>query len=216
MLLSAMTTTIPQLWMRSPTRLAVVCASWSWMAHLHSCVLTWTMNPPSSQCSTPHGDVTDLSISPGPCLCPGHLSTDDGPNPGMLQRCNWDCRQCHHPWMWWRRAWPMPAHTHAGHQGTQACLQWWKMCHKQPSIKFFGWVYDKDSTHQDPSKVTAIHNMPAPEMPSNCRSSLALSLTCLPSCPLSPLQCPSVACWRRTLSSLGMKHTKMPLTLSRA
>ena len=37
---------------------------------------------------------------------------------------------------------------------------------KQPSIKFFGWIYDKDSAHPDPSKVAAIHNMPAPETPS--------------------------------------------------
>ena len=28
----------------------------------------------------------------GPCLCPKNLSTDDGPNPGILQRCNWDYR----------------------------------------------------------------------------------------------------------------------------
>ena len=37
---------------------------------------------------------------------------------------------------------------------------------KQPSIKFFGWIYDKDGTHLNPSKVTAIHNMPPPEIPS--------------------------------------------------
>ena len=37
---------------------------------------------------------------------------------------------------------------------------------KQPSVKFFGWIYDKDSAHPDLSKVTAIHNMPAPETPS--------------------------------------------------
>ena len=36
---------------------------------------------------------------------------------------------------------------------------------KQPSIKFFGWIYDKEGAHPDPSKVTAIHNMPAPDTP---------------------------------------------------
>ena len=34
-----------------------------------------------------------ICLSPlRPCLCPGHLSVDDGPNPGMLWSCNWDCR----------------------------------------------------------------------------------------------------------------------------
>ena len=36
---------------------------------------------------------------------------------------------------------------------------------KQPSIKIFGWIYDKDGAHPDPTMVTAIHNMSAPEMP---------------------------------------------------
>ena len=40
-----------------------------------------------------------------------------------------------------------------------------KCATKQPSIKFLGWIYDKDSAYLDPSKVTAIHNMLAPEMP---------------------------------------------------
>ena len=34
---------------------------------------------------------------------------------------------------------------------------------KQPSIKFFGWIYDKEGALPDPSKVAAIHNMPAPD-----------------------------------------------------
>ena len=60
----------------------------------------------------------------------------------------------------------MPAQTHAGCQRTWACLQWQEMCHKQPSIKFFGWIYDKDGANLDPSKVTTIHNMLPPEMTS--------------------------------------------------
>ena len=92
MLLSAMTTTIPQPWMRSPTSLVVVCASQSWMAHLPTCVSSSTMNPPSSQYLIPVGTLQICPSPLGPCLPPGHLSTDDGPSPGMLQRCNWDCR----------------------------------------------------------------------------------------------------------------------------
>ena len=66
---------------------------------------------------------------------------------------------------------------------------------KQPSIKFFGWIYDKDGAHQDPSKVTAIHNMPTAETPSQLQKFLAWSHTYLPLCPLSPpLQYPSMAC----------------------
>ena len=74
----------------------------------------------------------------GPCLCPGHLSMDDGPNPGTLQRCNWNCRWCCHPQTWWQRAWSMPTHTHAGCQRAWACLQWWKMCSKTAINQIFG------------------------------------------------------------------------------
>ena len=45
---------------------------------------------------------------------------------------------------------------------------------KQPSIKFFGWINDKDSTHQDPSKVTTIHNMLASEMASQLQKFLGM------------------------------------------
>ena len=45
---------------------------------------------------------------------------------------------------------------------------------KQPSIKFFGWIYDKDGAHPDPSKVTAIHNMPALETPSQLQKFLGM------------------------------------------
>ena len=45
---------------------------------------------------------------------------------------------------------------------------------KQPSIKFFSWIYDMDDAHPDPSKVAAIHNMPAPEMPSQLQKFLGL------------------------------------------
>ena len=31
---------------------------------------------------------------------------------------------------------------------------------KQPSITFFGCVYDKQGEHADPAKVSAVHNMP--------------------------------------------------------
>ena len=42
-LISAMTTTLSKPWMRSPTSLAVVHASQSWMAHLPTCVSSSTM-----------------------------------------------------------------------------------------------------------------------------------------------------------------------------
>ena len=45
---------------------------------------------------------------------------------------------------------------------------------KQPSIKFFGWIYDRDGAHPDPSKVAAIHNMPAPETPSQLQKFLGM------------------------------------------
>ena len=45
---------------------------------------------------------------------------------------------------------------------------------KQPSVKFFGWIYDKDGAHPDPSKVAAIHNMPAPETPSQLQKFLGM------------------------------------------
>ena len=45
---------------------------------------------------------------------------------------------------------------------------------KQPSIKFFGWIYGKDGAHLDPSKVAAIYNMPAPEMPSQLQKFLGM------------------------------------------
>ena len=45
---------------------------------------------------------------------------------------------------------------------------------KQPSIKFFGWIYNKDCAHLDPSKVTAIHNRLAPEIPSQLQKFLGM------------------------------------------
>ena len=86
---------------------------------------------------------------------------------------------------------------------------------KQPSIKFFGWIYDKDGVHPDPSKVAAIHNMPAPETPSQLHwhghlpvSLCAFSLL-LYSAPPWPTK---EGCWVH----LGMRYTKMSLTLLRA
>ena len=87
---------------------------------------------------------------------------------------------------------------------------------KQPSIKFFGWIYDKDGAHPDPSKVTTIHNMPAPEIPSQLQKFLCMvtylsSFLPSPSSFTAPLHG-----LLRMLSSLGMKDTKMSLTQSRA
>ena len=45
---------------------------------------------------------------------------------------------------------------------------------KQPSIKFFASIYDKDGTHPYPSKLTAIHNMLAPETPSQLQKFLGM------------------------------------------
>ena len=45
---------------------------------------------------------------------------------------------------------------------------------KQPLIKFFGCIYDKDGAHLDPSKVTAIHNMLPPETPSQLQEFLGM------------------------------------------
>ena len=45
---------------------------------------------------------------------------------------------------------------------------------KQPPIKFFGWIYDKEGAYPDPSKVAAIHNMPAPETPSQLQKFLGM------------------------------------------
>ena len=45
---------------------------------------------------------------------------------------------------------------------------------KQPSIKFFGWIYNKEGAHPDPSKVTAIHNMPAPETPAQLQKFIGM------------------------------------------
>ena len=45
---------------------------------------------------------------------------------------------------------------------------------KQPSIKFFGWIYDKEGAHSDPSKVAAIHNMPAPDTPAQLQKFLGM------------------------------------------
>ena len=55
---------------------------------------------------------------------------------------------------------------------------------KQPTIKFFGWIYDKDSAHPDPSMFAAIQSMPAPETPSQLplHGHIPISL-----CALSPL-----------------------------
>ena len=70
MLLSTVTTTIPQPWMRSLMSLVVVHASQSWMAHPPTYVLSLTMSLPSSQHSIPCEDVTDSSASPGALLVP--------------------------------------------------------------------------------------------------------------------------------------------------
>ena len=54
---------------------------------------------------------------------------------------------------------------------------------KHPSIKFFCWIYDKDSAHLDPSKVAAIHNMLALEMPSQLQKFLGMVIYLSPFVP---------------------------------
>ena len=107
----------------------------------------------------------------------------------MLQRCNWNCRWHHHPQMqWWQSTINALAHTHADRQRTWACLQWQEMCHKTAINQIFwldlwqGWC-----TPRILLKVTALFTTCCPQRhPLNCRSSLAWSHTCLPSCPLGP------------------------------
>ena len=66
---------------------------------------------------------------------------------------------------------------------------------KQPSIKFFGWIYDKDGAHPDPPRLLPFTTCQPQRHLLNCRSSLAWSHTCLPLCSLSPpLLHPSMAC----------------------
>ena len=47
---------------------------------------------------------------------------------------------------------------------SQENMDWYKKkCEvKSNSVKFFGCVYDKHRAHPDPSKVSAINEMPAP------------------------------------------------------
>ena len=82
--------------------------------------------------------MLQICLSPlGPHLHPGHFVTDDGPNPGTMQSCNWDCRWCRHPWTWWQRPRLTPAPTHAGHQRTWTCLQWQEMHYKTANNHMF-------------------------------------------------------------------------------
>ena len=45
---------------------------------------------------------------------------------------------------------------------------------KQAINQIFGWIYDKDGAHPDPSKVAAIYNMLTPETPSQLQEFLSM------------------------------------------
>ena len=169
-----MTTTIPQPWMRSLMGLVVVHASQSWMAHPPT-YQSLTMNLPSSQCSTPHGGHYKFVYLPCGLAC-----TQD-----IFQQMMDQILECCKGII--GIAGDVIIHRHDDKEHDQ-CLHTLmqasrenglvfngeKCAIKQPSIKFFGWIYDKDGTHPDPSKVTAIHNMPAPETPSQPQKFLGM------------------------------------------
>ena len=75
------------------------------------------------------------------------------------------------------------------------------MCHKTAINQIFGCIYDKDSTHLDPSKVTAIHNMLAPETPSQLQKFLGM-VTYL------SLFIPSLSCFTVPLCGLLKKDVE--------
>ena len=45
---------------------------------------------------------------------------------------------------------------------------------KKDSVKLFGCVYDKHGAHPDPSKVSVIKEMPAPQMKGELQSFLGM------------------------------------------
>ena len=45
---------------------------------------------------------------------------------------------------------------------------------KQPSLTFFGDVYDRDGTQPDPAKVSAVHDLPPPETPTHLHKFLSM------------------------------------------
>ena len=47
---------------------------------------------------------------------------------------------------------------------------------KQPSMTFFGCLCDKNGAHPDPAKVSAVHNMPPSETPTQLQTFLSMAI----------------------------------------
>ena len=80
---------------------------------------------------------------------------------------------------------------------------------KQPSMTFFGCIYDKDGAHLDPAKVSVVHRMPPPETPKQLQKFFRMAL-CHDFHPSMHL---SMNCLKRAQSSHGMNHTRKLLIL---
>ena len=220
MLLSAVTTTVPWPWTRSPMSLVVVCTSWSWMAHLPTYVLSLTKNLPFLQHSTHHGDITDLSISPGALPVPRTSFNGWWTKSWNAAKCIWvfgivdniiihrhddkEHNQCLHTLM-------QVVREHRLVFNGEKCAV------KQPSIKFFGWIYDRvvhtqtlqghcHSQHAGPRDTLSTAGIP---WHGHIPVSLYAFSLILYSTPLWPAE---EGCWVH----LEWKHTKMPLAPSRA
>ena len=85
---------------------------------------------------------------------------------------------------------------------------------KQPSVTFFGCVYERDGTHPNHAKISTVYNMPPADTATGLQKFLSM-VTYLspfvssfhPSLPLS------MKYTRRAQDSHGMNHTVKPLTL---
>ena len=110
----------------------------------------------------------------GPSLCTGHLPMDDGPDLHPLWWSDWHHRWCSHTWKRWQGTWQTSQQIHESHQWTWACLQQGKCTVKQTSVVFFGCVYDANGAHPDPEKVSAVHQVPAPETKAQLQKFLGL------------------------------------------